>query len=312
MADLSPSARARKLLAREGLLGSIRAVLRIATRRLMIEPLQRFWRLSKRDLVRGRRTLRVGGLLMDLPSDMAWAFPDGRYYERNVEFWFRRMLGAFDRPVVYDVGANYGYYTLIAASGAAKVISFEPVSPTFAVLKRNVERNHLAHVLPLKLAVGDQPGYSEITLYNSSGNNSAVPRATEAIAHLEVEGSERVEVVSLDQLVARGAIPPPDVIKIDIEGSELAAVRGAREVLEKHQPTVIMEHEESIARDAGYSLTDIRAELAGLGYQVLGLRDPSDNRDRDDCQLYSLDASVPASIGTLVGIPSGVDGLLPA
>src|SRR4051812_28131013 len=89
-----------------------------------LRPIRRFARLSKSDLLfHGRRAIKIDGNVMELPRDMAWAFPDGAYYERNVETWLRRVI-QWRRPAVfYDVGANYGYYTLIAAGLGASVVA---------------------------------------------------------------------------------------------------------------------------------------------------------------------------------------------
>src|SRR6266540_4425061 len=101
---------ARRILAAEGAIGLTRAGCRRASR-----PLRTFWHLSKRDLLLGRRAVKVDRCVLEVPNDMAWAFPDGTYYEKNVIHWFERALTGLGHPVVYDIGANYGFYSLKAA-----------------------------------------------------------------------------------------------------------------------------------------------------------------------------------------------------
>jgi len=284
-----------RVLRRDGVSGTLRAAKRRAAQRLRL-----FQHLSKRDLVHGRRVLRVDGSVMEIPHDQAWAFPDGTYYERNVEHWIRRALNAVPDPVFYDVGANYGYYSLIAAPLAGAVYAFDPVSTTYTVLQRNIERNGLANLETLKLAIGSKPETRRMTLYSSSGNNSLVLPA-ETWEHIETLGFEDVPVETLDGLVADERTRPPDLIKIDTEGGELDVLRGASRTLELHRPLVILEHSETIAAAAGYTLDSIHDEFEPQGYTLLGLSDPF--IDPHDLTLHALERGTPATVGTVVAVP---------
>jgi FkbM family methyltransferase len=291
-------------LARSWLLcrtAGVAGVVRAASRRVA-RTKRRFHYLSKSDLLRGRRAYRVDGSVMELPDDMAWAFTDGTYYERNVEYWFRRALRAIPGPIVYDIGANYGYYSLIAASLADVVYAFEPVSSTYAILVRNIERNGLRTVKAIRSAIGPEPGTLPITLYSSSGNNSiALP--PEAVDHLDIEGFEDVPVQTLDGLINEDRIKPPDLIKIDTEGGELGVLRGARRTLAVHKPLVILEHSEKIARDTGYTLDSIRAELTPHEYSLLSLDEAVVGNGGDlGLARVPFDGCL-AAIGTLIAVP---------
>src|SRR4029077_13282392 len=260
--------RAKRVTRRDGLLGFLRAIRHHVSRRV-----RRFHYLSKRDLLRGRRALRVEGSFMELPGDRAWAFEDGTYYEKNVEYWFRQALEIKSPPVVFDIGANCGYYTLIAAAHAAAVYAFEPTTTTHEVLQRNIERNGLDSVQSIRAALGAEEGELPLTLYSSSGNNSVAVRP-EAVHHLDIQGFETVPVQTLDGLLARGKVTEPDMLKIDTEGGELDVLRGARRMLSSHLPLLILEYSEETARAAGYTLDSIRGELEPHGYALFGLSDP--------------------------------------
>ena len=117
----------------------------------------------------------VGRYTLEVPADMAWCFQDGAYYERNVAAWFGRIARTLDGAAVYDVGANCGYYALLAADAGATVYAFEPVASTFEALRRNLEQAPDALALPFGLA--SAPRLQKIHLYSSSGNNSLFERS---------------------------------------------------------------------------------------------------------------------------------------
>jgi FkbM family methyltransferase len=258
-------------------------------------------RLSKRDLAAGRRVLRVGACLMEVPAERAWAFPGGAYYERNIDYWFERLLGETRPAVVYDVGANIGYYALRAAqAGAQHVYAFEPASATFDVLKRNLSRNRLGSATALRYAVSDTVGEGRLTLYDSSGINTLTPRQ-ESEPYAGVTGTESVEVVTLDMLVGERGLMPPSVLKIDVEGSELAVLRGARVLLEQARPHVIVEYNYDAAHELGYDFEDLSSELRRTQLQVFALVHPL-RGDPSDTTLYAPAALPPQRVGALVAI----------
>jgi FkbM family methyltransferase len=210
----------------------------------------------------------VDGLRIEVPRSRLWTFRTRTYYERNVVKWFVRTLRGQRDPVVYDLGSNVGYYALRAASLANAVYAFEPASATFEVLERNIARNGFANVRPFRLAVVDQDEELMINLYETSGNNSVVDRRLE---HLSRVGRESVRGVALDHLIASEGLKPPSLIKLDVEGSELAALRGAREIIRHARPVIFIEWWEEGARDAGYSLDELALELSSHGYNLAGL-----------------------------------------
>src|SRR6266481_945736 len=85
-------------------------------------------------------SVQVGSYTLEVPGDMAWCFEGGSYYERNVAAWFERITRALGGGAVYDVGANCGYYSLLAAQAGATVYAFEPVRATFETLRGNLEQ----------------------------------------------------------------------------------------------------------------------------------------------------------------------------
>jgi FkbM family methyltransferase len=133
--------------------------------------------------------------------------------------------------VVYDVGAHVGFYTLLSSvlvGPEGRVLAFEPVPRNLGFLQPHVEMNECENVTVIASAVGERTGSEPFSLGPES-----------QMGHLDANGHLDVSVVCLDDIVA-GGCPPPDLIKIDIEGGEYRALRGARRVLESARPTIFL------------------------------------------------------------------------
>jgi len=108
----------------------------------------------------------------EVPADMAWAFgPDG-FYEQDVTLWFDRLMERSGASVVYDVGANCGWFAARAARAGAAVRAFEPVPATADVLERNLRSAADWRVVP-RGGRRRRPGTALMHLYSSSGNKFA-------------------------------------------------------------------------------------------------------------------------------------------
>lgn len=131
---------------------------------------------------------------------------------------------------VVDVGANIGYYTLLAArlvGDKGRVIAFEPEPQNYALLVRNIGMNSYRNIVPLKKAVSSKTGTADLFLNRQSGAHSFSPDRDDNI------GVTRVETVSLDQYF-KGRERPIDIIKIDVEGAELAVFQGMSNIIRKN------------------------------------------------------------------------------
>ena len=144
----------------------------------------------------------------------------GKYYEQSTTFAMLQNLklgGTF-----VDVGANNGYYTLIAAravGSSGEVIAIEPSPSAFARLERNVRINGLSNVELRRLATSNYMGKAKLFLSNvEDGRNSLVGSRL-----LHSESYVEVDATTLDAIVRNRTI---DLLKIDAEGSELAALQG--------------------------------------------------------------------------------------
>lgn len=168
---------------------------------------------------------------------------------------------------VLDVGANVGFFAVISArlvGPTGRVLAFEPVPENAALVRRNARLNGFGNVDVIEKAVSDVNGTGELVLAEYSGGAAL----STAAAPPDAAGSIEVELVTIDAAVAKGEIPPPDVVKIDVEGVELAVLRGMSETLRHQRPVVICEIDD--ATPAGYrekhdACVDF---VTSLGYRV--------------------------------------------
>ena len=127
---------------------------------------------------------------------------------------------------ILDVGANVGCYTLLFArwvGDAGHVYAFEPAAASRAGLERHLALNRLSRRVTVRPeAISDQTGSAPFIDAGTHGDNRLVPVATRE--------TRSVPSLSLDEFCGASGISP-DVIKIDIEGAELSALRGARRTI---------------------------------------------------------------------------------
>jgi FkbM family methyltransferase len=194
------------------------------------------------------------GVSLDLdPStypDDAMAFG---IYELDTMRLLRRLLRAGD--VFADAGANLGYFTTHAAKlvgPKGRVHAFEPDPDNRARLTGHVALNALGNVTVHATALGAEAG--SITLYKAAteGSNHGM-----SSVHAELAGSSAGTEVPLSRMDAL-VTETPKVVKIDVEGSELAVLAGMTGFLTSaNPPALIIEHNPESARATGHSAADL-------------------------------------------------------
>lgn len=184
-----------------------------------------------------------------------------------------RWLEEQVRGVFYDIGANVGGYSLIAwaaSGGRTRVVAFEPGFSTFPQLCRNVLLNGCQDsVTPLNVALSDHCGlehfrYSSIEAGTASHEGLGSDTATSAPSNGRTAFAQPMWVCTLDDAIQRFELPPPEHIKIDVDGHELAVLRGAQRALEGDTVRSIQVEVGAQDPDAG----TIRAHLEPRGFTV--------------------------------------------
>lgn len=174
--------------------------------------------------------------------------------------------------VFVDVGANDGYYTLFASrrvGPGGRVVSVEPSSRERGHLERNLARNGIGNVEIVPAALGAAAGHADLHLAHGvhTGHNTLGRFAHDDVVPARVE---RVPLETLDAVVTRLALPRVDVIKIDVEGGEANVIAGARAMLAKMRPVLMMEVSDGALQAQGSSEAALLEMLRGkLGYEIL-------------------------------------------
>jgi len=152
-------------------------------------------------------------------------------YEYDKRQLFERMVAP--GSVVYDIGAHAGFYTLLSSvlvGPRGRVVAFEPLKQNLAYLNEHLRLNRIQNVTVIDAAVSDAPGTASF----KAGPQTYTGR-------LETGGDAMVRTVSLDLLTRAGDVPPPDLLKIDVEGSELRVLKGAQSILKTARPIIFLE-----------------------------------------------------------------------
>lgn len=207
--------------------------------------------------LRGRRWLSTAG-------------PHGCWlgiYESDLQSLLVRTLKPGD--VVWDIGANVGFFTLLAAlrvGVGGRVIAIEPQPRNLELLRRHLALNAITNATIVESAVSDSPGTAA---FDTGGSPS--------MGHLTTGEGTAVTVDTIDGLVAAG-LPAPRVIKMDIEGAESRALSGAARTLARHRPLLLLSTHGHVQHQAcvvalealGYSVTLRRDGSADGQYEVVG------------------------------------------
>jgi len=185
-------------------------------------------------------------------------------YEFKKQKLFQQMVTR--GSVIFDVGANVGFYTLLSSvltGSEGRVYAFEPLPANAALLRRHVEMNGIRNAVVEELAVSDTCGSAFFEIHPSN-----------AMGKLAESGTLKVKKASLDELVNNGELKPPDVIKIDVEGEELGVLRGAGQVLARFHPKLFLAtHGPGVHQDCCEFLTGMGYRLTPIGHENLGESD---------------------------------------
>lgn len=216
-----------------------------------------------------RVVTRAGVKLVWYPEDLRTApnvlVNTGEY--EPVEF---AALAAAARgaEVIFDIGANIGYFSLHWASDLAPggtVHAFEPVPTTFQRLARNVALNDLGgKIVTNNKGVGSEPATLSFYLPDFSGSGAASSR------NLHPEENSAVfeaEVTTLDSYFGAAGLDRLDLVKVDVEGAELLVVKGGLATIEAHKPILFLELLRKWSKAFNYHPNDVLSLLRSIGYE---------------------------------------------
>ncbi|CAN5762010.1 hypothetical protein BH11BAC4_BH11BAC4_07020 [soil metagenome] len=219
------------------------------------------------DLFTGSKGLKktINGFTIKLPTRYVNYFPAN--YEADNFSFLRKHTGLGDH--VLDIGAHIGLFAVAAAQIAGsegKVYAFEPADETRQLLQQTIAINHFENVItPYAEAMGAKSG--KITFYVSpikGDNSNSLVSYKQDRKLIPVE----VDMFSIDDFIEQKKISKPAFIKIDVEGAEYDALKGAIATLKNLKPACIVAiHPEPIAAK-GDSLAAIYELIIGCGYDI--------------------------------------------
>ena len=174
--------------------------------------------------------------------------------------------------VFYDIGANVGFLTVLGArlvGPQGTVYAFEPVPGNAAYVRQNAQANRFAQIQVFEKAVSNLSGAGELNLAKYSGGSALASVEPPPDTH----GTLHVDVVTVDVLVDRDGLLPPDVVKIDVEGAEYEVLEGMAATAERYRPVIVVEVDAAESESLRRKQAACEQWLRSRGYRVQELPD---------------------------------------
>jgi FkbM family methyltransferase len=172
------------------------------------------------------------------------------------------VVKTYTKPgmTAFDLGANAGFFTLMFSrlvGAAGNVWAFEPLAENVHMLRQHIQLNHLRNVTIVQAAISSASGLAPF----EKAKSNAMGRVT-----TNANSNYRVPTLTLDQIIADGGSPMPDIVKVDVEGAEAAVLEGAEGLLRSGHAIWLIALDEDTTRDwcvdrldrAGYRLSTLR------------------------------------------------------
>jgi FkbM family methyltransferase len=172
--------------------------------------------------------------------------------------------------VFYDLGACEGRFALYAALRNIRCYAFEPESMNFAAMLANIELNGekaKTLITPLNLAVGDRSRSANLKIGQPwAGGHQKVVDGESGRLDLAFDfiSEQTIQVVAIDEFISSTGSRPPDFLKVDVDGSEMAFIKGSAKTLERRELKGIMF--ELHERDASYN--QVVSLLGSFGFVI--------------------------------------------
>lgn len=197
-------------------------------------------------------------------------------YEFETTSAIKKILKKGD--VVFDIGANIGYYTLIFAKLVGKtgaVHSFEPSIREFASLCENIKLNKYNNIFLNQVAVTNYDGFMKMAIFEDStfGAYNTIGKPTHQIVESQVYKEEIIKSLSLDTYCKIYGSLTPQLIKVDIEGAELQLINGGTKLLSSPKsPILVIEICEKTLKGTRSSPQAVVEKLRYFGYDLFSIK----------------------------------------
>lgn len=199
----------------------------------------------------------------------------GKWEKESLRIWSHLSSGA---EVILDVGSNTGIYTLLAFNNnsKAKVLSIEPVPVNFEVLVKNIIANGHQPCAEM-VALSDNEGVAKMFMLKDRLNYMTSVNENRYALHPEISGKHevveiKVPIVTYGRLAEKHQITKVDLIKIDVEGHELAVIRSMLSMIKRDLPIILLE---VIGDKNAIELTKI---FDNIGYKYISIDESNPGR----------------------------------
>lgn len=203
-----------------------------------------------RQATRHRRLQRLWSSMHTL-SIFGMNYGGGGLIETSGEAWVlsnvvRKTCRGIKAPIIFDVGANVGDYALLVKQHipSAQVYAFEPAHETYAQLISHLNAGESNGIKSFNLGFSDAEKTVELFSYTVEGQevsllSSIDQRLPTQVVNVQRSGSETIEVRTIDTFCASNNLAQIDFLKLDVEGHELAVLRGAAKMLAESHIRII-------------------------------------------------------------------------
>jgi FkbM family methyltransferase len=203
---------------------------------------------------------KINGFPIVFPT--RWFRYFGSEYEPESFDLFKKYINQGD--VILDIGAHIGLYSVFFSKltqNNGRVYSFEPNNESYLVLKQTLHLNNCENVITFPMAVSSK---TEDLIFYSTGSGDAFG----SLVLRDNTNKIVLPAVSVDDFVEKQNLAKVNIIKIDVEGAELDALRGALKTFDKYKPIVLLALHPSTIRNNGHSLLQIYNILNDLKYDI--------------------------------------------
>lgn len=241
------------------------------------------------------KTITVNGFKMLLCQEFWDTFADkaidffkyGKFeHEPYASMLFKREL--MKSSTIVDIGANIGYFTLLASSllgNRGKAYAFEPDIINYELLLKNIKLNNYKNIIPTQCAISNNNGKTLLFQYKNRGWHSLFN------AHRNPINSILVDTVTLDDFFRDGDISI-DIVKIDVEGAEILVLQGMKQIIEKNDNIkIFIEFNPGCLQNAGFTTIEFWNQLVTLGFKYIYLIDEVDHTIKQVDHKAAIDYS---------------------
>lgn len=188
-------------------------------------------------------------------------------WERYETDLFYKLIKPGD--VVVDIGANIGYYTLIAAKivgNEGKVYAFEPESDNYELLVKNIEINGYTNITPIKKALSNRKGNLKLFLNKTNLGGHSI---SDDNVPIRKGGVIEVETITLDDYFEKSINENRvDFIKMDTEGAEGLIIEGSKNILKNNNLKILMEFWLYGLKNIGTDPLELLSTLQDYGFKI--------------------------------------------